>query len=69
MKHKITRKEYNWECGDGCCSEHGYDWEVDGKHVHGSPCEDSGWLAVLRHFGIDTELVGVDKDDEEIWSL
>jgi len=69
MQHKIIRKEYHWECGDGCCTESGYEWKVDGQQVHRSPCEDSGWLAVLNHLGIDTELVGVDENDEEIWSL
>ena len=69
MKHKITKKEYIYECGDGCCSEIGSEWSVDGEFVHRSSCEDSGWLAVLHHLGIQVELVGQDDQGEEIWSL
>lgn len=31
----IDIREYDWECGDGCCTEHGYDViiELDGKVV------------------------------------
>jgi hypothetical protein len=68
-KHKIGIKEYTYKCGDGCCDEQGKEWYVDGEFVHGSPCEDSGWLAVLKHLGIDTELVGLNEKNEEIWSL
>ena len=52
MKHKIGIKSYSYECGDGCCSEYGHEYYVDGKFVHSSPCEDSGWLAVLSALGI-----------------
>lgn len=68
-KIKITRQSYDYECGDGCCTEFGYKWYVDGKGVHSSPCEDSGWLSVLKHLGIEAELVGEDEDGEENWSL
>lgn len=69
MKHKIGVKTYSYECGDGCCSEEGKEWYVDGVFVHGSPCEDCGWLAVLQKLGIDAELVGLDENMEEIWDL
>jgi hypothetical protein len=69
MKHKIGVKTYSYECGDGCCDEYGKEWYVDGVCVHRSPCEDNGWLAVLNHLGIDVELVGLDENQEEIWTL
>jgi hypothetical protein len=68
-KHKIGVKEYSHKCGDGCCDEQGKEWYVDGELVHGSPCEDSGWLAVLQKLGIEVELVGLDEEGKETWSL
>jgi hypothetical protein len=69
MKHKIAKKSYEYQCGDGCCYENGTSWYVDGEMVHSSPCEDSGWMAVLHKLGIDVELVGLNENDEEIWEL
>ena len=69
MKHKIIQKDYYHECGDGCCLDYGHEWYVDGELVHGSPCADSGWLAVLRHLGIEAELIGQNEDGEDTWSL
>jgi len=69
MKHKIAYKFYSYECGDGCCVETGYDWYVDGEFILRSPCEDSGWMAVLKKLGIDATLVGLDENDQEIWEL
>ncbi len=72
MKHKISKKYYEYECGDGCCDECGFEWYLDGEFVHRSPCDDNGWLAVLKKLGIDATLVGLDKDGEdgeEIWEL
>jgi hypothetical protein len=67
--HKIAVKHYSYECGDGCCSEFGYEYYVDGKFVHRSPCEHSGWLAVLAELGIKAEIVDLDDEGEEITSL
>jgi len=47
IKHKISIKPYSYECGDGCCSEFGNEYYVDGECVHRSPCDENGWLAVL----------------------
>jgi hypothetical protein len=65
MKHKIGIKSYSYECGDGCCVEFGYEYYVDGEFVHRSPCEDSGWLAVLSALGIQAEIVNLSSDDGE----
>jgi hypothetical protein len=69
MKHKIAYKFYSYECGDGCCTETGYDWYVDGEFILRSTSEDAGWMAVIRKLGIDATLVGLDENDEEIWEL
>lgn len=69
MKHKITIKHYSYECGEGCCTEYGYDYYVDGKFVIRTPSEDAGWMAVIRELGIDATLVGLDENDEEVWEL
>ena len=69
MKHKIAKKYYEYQCGDRCCDESGYEWYVNGEMVHRSPCEDNGWVEVLRKLGIDAQLVGMDEDGEEIWEL
>ena len=52
------------ECGDGCCSEYGWTWYVDGTEVHSSPCNDNALLAILEHFGIDAEIGFCSKDDD-----
>jgi hypothetical protein len=69
MQHKIQVKNYEYECGEGCCSEWGKEWYVDGEFVHRSPCEDNGWMAVLKKLGIDAKLVGLDEQGEEAWEL
>ena len=63
MKHKIAKKYYyEYQCEDRCCDESGYEWYVDGEFVHRSPCEDNGWLEVLRKLGIEVQLVGMNED-------
>jgi len=69
MKHKIGIKSYSYECGDGCCSEFGNEYYVNGEFVHRSPCDDNGWLAVLSAIGIQAEIVNLNNDDEEICSI
>ena len=65
MKHKIGIKPYSYECGDGCCTEYGHEYYVDGTFVHRSPCEDSGWLAVLTALGIKAEIVNLSWEGGE----
>jgi hypothetical protein len=65
MKHKIGIKPYSYECGDGCCTEFGHEYYVNGEFVHRSPCEDSGWLAVLTALGIQAEIVNLSWEDGE----
>jgi hypothetical protein len=60
----ITKKTYDYACSDGCCSEWGWTWYVDGVEVHSSPCEDNALQAILKHLGFDAEIhfCGVDDD-------
>ena len=63
-KVTITRKSYDYECGDGCCSEYGQTWYVDGEEVHSSPCEHSALIAILDHLGFDATIHFCGEDDE-----
>jgi len=65
MKHKIAVKPFFYECGDGCCSEYGHEYYVNGEFVHRSSCEHNGWLAVLTALGIQAEIVNLDIDTGE----
>ena len=65
-RHKISVKPYSYECVDGCCSEWGHEYYVDGEFVHRSPCEHSAWLAVLTALGIQAEIVDLDDDGQEV---
>lgn len=69
MKHKISRRDYSYQCAEGCCDEAGLEWYVNEEFVHRSPCEESGWLAVFAHLGIQVELVHQNNEGEDIWCL
>jgi hypothetical protein len=69
MKRKIVKKDYYYECGDGCCTEFGFEWYIDGEFVYRGPSEDNGLMAILAHLNIEAELVGQDDEGEETWSL
>ena len=70
MKYKIGIKPYSYECGDGCCSEFGNEYYVNGEYVHRSPSDDDGWLAVLSALGIKAEIVNLSfEDGEEVCSI
>ena len=68
---KIIQRDYNYECGDGCCDESGKEWYINDDKVciHRSPCEDNGWLCVLKELGFDAEIEFQDESGEEICSL
>lgn len=67
---KITKKYYTKECDDDCrCFEDGYEWYVNGEYIYRSPCEDTGWMEVLKHLGFSVTLVGTDDKNEEVWEL
>jgi hypothetical protein len=69
MKHKITKQDYCHECGEGCCTEWGTTWKVDGKEIYSGPDNDSAIIDILKHFGIQVELSLLDEQGEAIASL
>ena len=52
---RIVAKEYEWECGDGCCYDAGYVVSIYDK---GDVFEYTSWSveeAILEHLGIEVE--------------
>jgi hypothetical protein len=60
----ITKKSYDYSCGDGCCSEYGWTWYVDGVEVHRSPCELNALQAILDHLGFDATIHLCGEEDD-----
>jgi hypothetical protein len=65
MKHKITKRDYHYECGDGCCDEWGTTWTLNGKQVYQGPQNDEALLNILAELGIEAEIVGLTHDTGE----
>ena len=59
----ITRQSYDYTCGDGCCSEYGHTWYVDGEEVHSSPCEHNALIAILGHLGFEATINFCNEED------
>lgn len=68
-KIKVSKKYYDYTCGDGCCSENGYTWYLDDKEIISSPCEDSNLLKLLQELDFDAEIVYLDENGEETCGL
>jgi hypothetical protein len=68
-KHKITKQDYYYECGDHCCSWNATRWYLNGKEVYDGSCEDSAFLELLKALGIEASMVGLDENNEELWEL
>jgi hypothetical protein len=68
-KIKVSKKYYDYNCGDGCCYECGYTWYLDDKEVASSPCEDSNLLKLLQALDFDAEIVFLDENGEETSEL
>jgi hypothetical protein len=70
MKHKITKREYHHECGDGCCDEWGATWTLNGEEIYNGPQDEEAWLNILTKLGIQAEVVDLAHDTgEELCSL
>jgi hypothetical protein len=70
MKHKITKREYHYMCGEGCCDEFGTEWTLNGKSIYSGPQDEEAILTILTELGIQAEIVDLDfKTGEEICSL
>ena len=68
-KIKVSKKRYEHTCGDGCCSDYGETWYLDGKEVCSSPCEDNNLLSLLAALDIEAEIVSLDENGEEVCSI
>jgi len=69
IKVKISKRPYSYECGDGCCTEWGETWYVDGEEIASGPCEDNLLQRILERLGFDAEIVNENEDGEEVCSL
>ena len=66
---KVSKRPYDYECGDGCCSEYGETWSVDGVEVAHGPCDDNRLQQLLKHLGYNARIVNENEDGEEICEL
>ena len=68
-KIKVSKRPYYSECGDGCCSDWGEIWFVNGERVCSGPCEDNNLQKLLSHLGFDATIVNENEDGEEVCEL
>ena len=66
---KLSKRPYYYECGDGCCTEWGETWYVNGEEVCSGPCEDNRLQQLLDHLGYDARIVNENEDGEEVCEL
>lgn len=47
---KISLIDWDWECGDGCCTEWGVDLYIDGEKIESFPNSDAAleWVLINR---------------------
>jgi hypothetical protein len=70
MKHKITKREYHYQCGEKCCDEFGTEWTLNGISVYSGPQYEEAFLNILKELGIQAEIVDLDfKTGEEVCAL
>ena len=66
---KLSIRPYSYECGDGCCSEYGETWFVDGVDVAHGPCDDNRIQQLLKHLGFNARIVNENEDGEEVCEI
>lgn len=66
---KLSKRPYYYECGDGCCTEWGETWYVNGVEVCSGPCDDNRLQQLLDHLGYDASIVNENEDGEEVCEL
>lgn len=69
MKHKITKQDYYYQCGDGCCSWNATRWKLDGKEVYDGSDDDMALILILEALGLDATIAALDEENDEIWEL
>ena len=56
-KIKIELNEYNYTCGDGCCTDYGTETKVNGTSL---PCHNQDTATILQqvleHLGYEVEI-------------
>jgi len=62
---KLSKRPYYYECGDGCCTEWGETWFVNGEEVCSGPCDDNRLQQLLAHLGFDARIVNENENVEE----
>ncbi len=66
---KLSKRPYYYQCGDGCCTEWGEIWYVNGVEVCSGPCDDNRLQQLLDHLGYDARIVNENEDGEEVCEL
>ena len=69
MKIKLSKRPYDYTCGDGCCSEYGETWFVNGEEVASGPCDDNRLQKLLAHLGYEADIVNENEEGEEVCDL
>jgi adenylate cyclase class IV len=69
IKIKVSKRPYYYECGDGCCSEAGETWFVNGEEICSGMCDDNRLQQLLKHLGYEAKIVNENEDGEELCSL
>lgn len=61
---KITLKDWEYTCGDGCCFDYGQDIYLDGEKLNEKHAEDSenALRAVLEKLGYKIEIENIYED-------
>jgi len=70
-KVKISIKQYEYTCSDGCCYEQGDYIFVNGERIGDVPAHsvENALQVVLSHLGYDVEVEGLDEHNEVIWTM
>lgn len=61
---KITLKDWEYTCGDGCCYDYGQDIYLNGEQLYEQYAEDSenALRAVLEKLGYKIEIENIYED-------
>jgi hypothetical protein len=66
-KPVLERKAYSYECEETGFICDGLEWSINWNVIHSSSSNDAGWIAVLKHFGINLELIELNENGDQTW--
>ena len=69
IKIKVSKRPYYYECGDGCCTDSGETWFVNGEEICSGMCDDNRLQQLLKHLGYEAEIMNENEDGEEVCSI